>query len=189
MLPTDSRLCSRLISRLNSRMISRPVPNPFHYLVPPRSRGLPCRPVSQMASHLPVPFPSSGMQTSTFSHTVAREDKKKLPRRLAKRLSSRTNQCLRSHVYSCFIRTRRFYDSGLHLTAKSHSRPPIRRDGKRSGRDSSRRDGRRCETEITQGKGSGNRGRERNTSGVSVPVPSRYAPDHMFPTRPYRAYP
>ena len=71
--------CSRLIFRLCSRPISRPVPDPFHNPVPPRNHGLPSRSVSQMASHLPVPFPSRRKQMGAFSHTVDREDPKKSP--------------------------------------------------------------------------------------------------------------
>ena len=74
-----SRLCSLPFSRLCSRPISRPVPDQFHDPVPPRNRGLPSRPVNQMAFHLPVLFPSRGKQTGTFSRTVAREDPKTNP--------------------------------------------------------------------------------------------------------------
>ena len=42
-------------------------------LVPPRCRVVPSHPVKQMASHVPVPFPSRGRQTGTFSRTVPRE--------------------------------------------------------------------------------------------------------------------
>ena len=40
--------------------------------VPPRNRVVRSRPVNQVASHLPVSFPSRGKQTKTFSHTVSR---------------------------------------------------------------------------------------------------------------------
>ena len=52
--------------------------------VPTRNRVLPSRPVNRMASHLPVPFPSRGKQTGTFSRTVHREDPKKIPPAAAK---------------------------------------------------------------------------------------------------------
>ena len=39
-------------------------------------------------------------------------------------------------------------------------------------------------TETNVGKGAGSRGREQNTFGIPVPVPTRSQPDHIFPTRP-----
>ena len=39
-------------------------------------------------------------------------------------------------------------------------------------------------TETKVGKGSGTRGRERNTLGITVPVPTRSRPDRTFATRP-----
>ena len=42
--------------------------------VPARNRGVPSRPVNQMASRFSVPFPSRGKETEAFSHTVAPED-------------------------------------------------------------------------------------------------------------------
>ena len=67
--PTDSGLCTR--------PSSRPVLDPSHDPAPPRERGLPSRPVNQMASRLPAPFPSRGQQTRTFSHTYGRSGRSK----------------------------------------------------------------------------------------------------------------
>ena len=106
MFPNDYRLFSRPLSRLCSRTIIDCFPDRFpdyvpdcipdyvldRYLdlfptgsmissrpVPPKHPGFPSRPVNQMASRPPVPFPSRGKQNGTFSYAVAPEDPKHFP--------------------------------------------------------------------------------------------------------------
>ena len=79
--------------------VTHRLPDPFHDTVPPRNCGIPSRSVNQMGSRLPVRFPSRGKQTATFSHTVAREDPKKIRLRRAERLQCRTDQCLGYRSY------------------------------------------------------------------------------------------
>ena len=83
-----------------------PVPdrNPYLYptanrfpsrLVPPRNRVVPSHPVNQMASRLPVPFPSRGKGTGTFSPTVPGERPQKIPPAGCEMFPYRTARCLR----------------------------------------------------------------------------------------------
>ena len=69
-------------------------PTDFPTVSPTRS-PIPSRPVSQVASHVPVPFPSRGKQTETFSHTILREDPHFFPPAAGKTFPSRTARCLR----------------------------------------------------------------------------------------------
>ena len=99
MFPTDSRTRSRPISTLCPRPISRALLDPFHDPCQPKNRGLPSRPVNQIVSRLPVPFPPRGKRTGTFSRVVAREDLKQMPPAGAKGLPSRTDRRLPYRAY------------------------------------------------------------------------------------------
>ena len=95
---------SPIVSRLAKKLAPSPAQNRFPSLSVQRiNRVFPFFPVNQMASHLPVPFPSRGKQTGTFPHPATRKyppQKKSIPSRP---VPSRPARCLHNRAYPSFL--------------------------------------------------------------------------------------